>query len=86
MVPAMIVAIVFRTLGPLDGIVLAITSLGIVIGLLVYIPAIVIDSFRSKRRVQLEPWFGKLSLPAKILLVVLWVVVSVVIGVARAHL
>lgn len=86
MVPAAIVAIVFRALGPLDGTVLAFAILGIVIGLLIYIPAIVIDSFRSKRRVQLAPWFGQLPLPAKILLVVLWVVVSVIIGIARAHM
>jgi len=55
MVPAIIVAIVFRALGPLGGIVLAIVILGIVIGLLIYIPAIVLDSFRSKRRVELAP-------------------------------
>jgi len=86
MVPAMIVAIVLRALGPVEGIALAIVVLGIVIGLLIYIPAIVIDSFRSKRRVQLAPWFGRLPLSAKILLVVLWAVVAVVIGIARAHL
>ena len=86
MVPAMIVAIVLRALGPVEGIALAIVVLGIVIGLLIYIPAIVIDSFRSKRRVQLAPWFGQHPLSAKILLVVLWAVVAVVIGIARAHL
>jgi len=86
MVPAIIVAIVFRALGPPGGIVLAIGILGIVIGLLIYVPAIVIDSFRSKRRVQLAPWFGRLPLSAKILLVVVGAVVAVVIGIARAHL
>lgn len=85
-VPAIIVAIIFRALGSVGGVVLAIVVLGIVIGLLIYIPAIVIDSFRSQRRVQLAPWFGQLPLSAKILLVVLGVVVAVVIGMARAHL
>src|SRR6266581_819424 len=86
MVPAIIVAIVFRALGPLGRIVLAIIILGIVIGLLIYTPAFVINSFRSKRRVQLAPWFGQHPLSAKILLVVLGVVVAVVIAIARAHL
>ncbi len=86
MVPAMIVAIVIRALGPVEGIVLAIIILGIVVGLLIYIPAMVIDSFRSKRRVQFAPWFRRLPLSAKILAVVLGAVVAVVIGTARAHL
>ena len=86
MVPAMIVAIVFSAFGAVGGIAAAIVFLGIVIGLLIYIPAIVIDSFRSKRRVQLAPWFGRLPLSAKILLVVLCVAVSVVLGIARSNL
>lgn len=85
-VPAIVVAMVFRAFGPVEGVVLAIVFLGIVIGLLIYIPAIVIDSFRSKRRVQLAPWFGRLPLSVKILLVAVWVAVSVVIGIVRSHL
>ena len=56
------------------------------IGLLTYIPAIVLDSFRfrSKRRVRLAPWFVRLPLSAKILLVVLAVAVALVMGLARA--
>ena len=89
MVPAMIVAFVLsafgRALGPAEGIAEAIAFLGIVMGLLIYIPAILIDSFRSKRRVEFAPWFAQLPLPAKILLAVLAAAVSVVIGVARLH-
>ena len=89
MVPAIIVVLVLSAFGPafgpVEGIAEAIVFLGIVIGLLIYIPAIVIDSFRSKRRVQFAPWFAQLPLPAKILLAVLAAAVSVVIGVARLH-
>src|SRR5438132_14416699 len=56
------------------------------IGLLTYIPAIVLDSFRfrSKRRVRLAPWFVRLPLSAKIFLVVLVVAVVLVMGLARS--
>jgi hypothetical protein len=82
MVPAMIVAV----FGQAHGVAGWGFALGMLIGLLIYIPAIVIDSFRSKRRVELAPWFGRLPLSARILLVVLAVAVAVVIGIARAHL
>ena len=56
-----------------------------VIGLLIYIPAILIDSFRSKRRVQFAPWFARLPFSTKVLLAVLAAVAAVVVGLARAH-
>lgn len=95
MVPAIIVGLVFNVLdrewnsrpttSPVEGIALAIIVLGMLIGLLIYIPAAVIDSFRSGRRVQFAPWFAQLPLPAKILLAVLAAAVSVVLGIARFH-
>lgn len=81
-VPAFIVAMVFRAFGPVEGVGLAIVFLGIVVGRLICIPAAVIDSFRSKRCVQLARWFGRLPFSAKILLIVVWIAVPVVIGIA----
>jgi len=85
MVPAAIAALVASAFGPVGGIATAIVVLGIVIGLLIYIPAAVIDSFRSGRRVQWAPWFGQLPLAVKILLMLLAVAASIVIGLARGH-
>jgi hypothetical protein len=86
---ALVIAAVFRkselTTSPVQGIGTAIIVLGLMIGLLIYIPAIVIDSFRSGRRVEWAPWFGRLPLATKILLPTLALAASVVIGVARLH-
>lgn len=81
LVPAFIVGILFQAHGPVGWVLL-----GIVVGLLIYVPSIVIDSFRSKRRVRFAPWFARLPFWAKILLAVLTGVAAVVIGIARTHL
>lgn len=85
MVPAIIVLVFGQALGFGLG-AAGWGALGMLLGLLIYIPASVIDSFRSKRRVRFAPWFARLPFWAKILLAVVTGVAAVVIGIARAHL